>query len=420
MALKIATQPYKGTRDFLPQDYLVLDYIFNVWREVCLKFGYKEYQTPLLESAELYRAKSGEDVGGKELFALRDLADRELALRPEMTPSVTRMVAGIYKEMEKPIRLFNISSFYRNERPQKGRNREFWQLNADIFGEDSLNTDVEILSLAIELMRAFNAPGESYTLYYSSRRLLNDFFEKILLIEDENEKIRISRLLDKYEKFDDKKEFAQMIRDSSLDDAQADNITGFLQGNIENLKDTASYQDIEYFQKAMKNLGYGNNAKFRTGIIRGFDYYDGMIFEVYDNNPENRRSLFGGGRYNGLADIFGSENFPAVGFAPGNETTRIFLENWNLLPELNRYKKFYFMPLLDESKYLEILNAANRLRRKGYRVEVDLKEQTLTSALRDANKKGYENVIIVGEEELNNNVVKIKNMTSGEQTTEEI
>ncbi|MCA9386774.1 ATP phosphoribosyltransferase regulatory subunit, partial [Candidatus Dojkabacteria bacterium] len=155
--MNLSNQPPKGTADWLPSEFAIRKYIFDTWREVCTRFGYEEYLTPIIESAEIYRVKSGEDVGGKELMTMFDRAEREYAIRPEMTPSVTRMVSKIYNDTPKPIRLFSIANYFRNEKPQRGRNREFWQLNFDIFGSDSINADVEIIQMAIEIMKAFGA-----------------------------------------------------------------------------------------------------------------------------------------------------------------------------------------------------------------------------------------------------------------------
>ena len=165
----LLTQPYKGTEDLLFEDFQIQKYIFDIWRDTCLKFNYKEYITPVLENSRIYKAKSG--AVKDELFTLKDRGDRDLALRPEMTPSVTRVVSSIYKEVSKPIRLFSIANFFRNEAPQKGRLREFWQLNYDIFGSESLDADGEIMSIAIEIMLAFKAPAGSFKLLFSNRIL---------------------------------------------------------------------------------------------------------------------------------------------------------------------------------------------------------------------------------------------------------
>lgn len=419
--MQLSTQPYKGTKDFFPEDQLVQNYIFNVWREVCLKFGYKEYQTPLLESADIYRAKSGEDVGGKELFTLRDLADRELAIRPEMTPSITRLVARIYNETPKPIRLFNISNFCRNERPQKGRNREFWQLNADIFGEESINADIEILSLAIELVRAFNPPSDAFILYFNNRKLIDSFLNEILGISPDK-KQDLVRLLDKFEKYSNQDDFVKALVNLGLEESQVTNVMKYLASNsvtlLENfpeLETTEGAKELIYLQESMTTLDYQNAIQFKPNIIRGFDYYDGIIFEVFDTNPENNRSLFGGGRYNGLGQLFGIKNMPAVGFAPGNETFRIFLENWNLLPDVDEYKKIVYFPILEKIPFAEIQVLANVLRGRGKRVQVGTNVENLNTALRNVNKWEIEEIAIYGQQEKDNKEIILKNMRTGNQ-----
>lgn len=426
MKNEISTQPYKGTKDFLPEDQLVQEFIFDTWKEVCLKFGYKEYQTPLLEQAEIYRAKSGEDLGGKELFTLTDLAGRELAIRPEMTPSVTRMVSKIYNSTPKPIRLFNISNFCRNERPQKGRNREFWQLNADIFGEDSINADIEILTLALEIMLAFNPPANAFKLFFNNRKLIDSFFSEVVKIPEESRQ-DLMRQMDKYEKYESDDDFIKALLDKGFDSETITKTINFLKSdnntllsNFPELENTEGASEILYVQKTLSSLGYGDFIQFKTTVIRGMDYYDRIIFEVFDMNPENNRSLFGGGSYNGLSKIYGIENMPATGFAPGNETFRIFLENWGLIPELNKYQEIIYFPLLEGIEYVEALEAANVLRARGNRVQLDLKTTSIAAALRNANRLGVEKVALYGRDEKENNNITVKNMNTGDQKIEDL
>ena len=335
----LSTSPYKGTKDFYPDDQIVQNYIFDTWRKVCLSHSFEEYQTPTIEPKEIYEAKSGEDVGNKELFTFTDLGERQLCLRPEMTPSVTRIVAAKYKELPKPIKYFSIGSFYRNERPQKGRNREFWQINADIFGEGNIYSDLEILSLSIDIMKKFNAPNDSYSFYLNHRELISDFLK---LIEVETSKtIPVIRIIDKYEKLTPHVFESELQK--HLNDTQINQIAKFLTLEFENLtsifpeiENNKGYTEIMELLQTIKKIYPEVNISFKGSLVRGFDYYDGLVFEVYDLNPDNNRSLYGGGRYNGLANIFGQHNFPAVGFAVGNETFRIFLENWNLIPPLDK------------------------------------------------------------------------------------
>ena len=200
--MALSNLPPKGTADWFPAEFKVRKHIFDTWRRVCQSYGFEEYLGPLVESIDIWKAKSGEDVGGSELTQItnRDGELDGLAIRPEMTPSVTRMVSRIWKETEKPLKWFSIANFYRNEKPQKGRNREFWQLNCDIFGEEFLRADIEVLTLALELLRAFNPPSGSYKLKLNHRKLITGFLVEVLGITDEDKQKRITRLMDKYEK----------------------------------------------------------------------------------------------------------------------------------------------------------------------------------------------------------------------------
>lgn len=428
----ISTNPYKGTKDFYPDDMLIQNYIFNGWRQVCENHGFLEYQTPIIENAEIYRAKSGEDVGNKELFAFSDLAERDLALRPEMTPSVTRMVASKYKEMSKPIKLFSIGSFYRNEKPQKGRNREFWQLNADIFGDETIYSDIEILNLAHQIMHFFKAPKESFIININNRNLINSFLENLNLKEED--KVLTIRIMDKYEKITEQKFKEEILKVTNEDNYIL--IKKFLSSNFNelsslfpNLKENIGFKNLYQILNTFKNLGKEDNIRFKSSLVRGFDYYDGLVFEVNDQNKDNPRSLFGGGRYNGLADIFGSQNFPAVGFAPGNETFRIFLENWNLLPALGKFsskKRLYIFAIhnhndeeqsniLQEQVFMvsnEIRNLVNNLI-----VDTSINPRTTSSGLEFASKKQFDYAVIVGEDEIKQKTVTIKKLSDGSQFT---
>ncbi len=419
--MKLNNQPPKGTSDWLPEEYRIRKYIFDTWREVCTRFGYEEYLTPILESADVYRAKSGEDVGGKELMTMTDRAGRELAIRPEMTPSVTRMVTKIYNDTPKPLRLFSIANYFRNEKPQRGRNREFWQLNFDIFGSESFNADLEILQIAAEIMIAFGAKREMYKIKVNNRNVLAKIITKFMQLPEEKVPFAV-RILDKYPKVPQDK-IEELLKELGANVNDWDTLFGALDGYETSIKlligyirDEESYKETEVLVSKVKTL-YDIDIEFNIGLARGFDYYDGMVFEVFDKNPENNRAMFGGGRYNGLAGIFGTQSFPAVGCAPGDETMKLFLEAWNLLPNLESQisNQRYYLALLDETFESEIQAIAKSLRVEGKIVEIGLETQKLGKALEYPNKKNIGNVVIFGEEEKSRGVYKIKNMISGEE-----
>ncbi len=421
MSTSLSNLPVKGTSDWFPEECAIRRYIFDTWRRVNRQFGYEEYLTPILESAEIYRAKSGADIGGKELMTMTDQAGRELALRPEMTPSVMRMVTHLYRQSPKPLRLFSIANFWRNEKPQRGRNREFWQLNTDIFGSNSLNADFEILQLALELMLAFGPARGSFTLYLNHRNLLNTILTDIANIPGAL-RLATVRVLDKYQKLGEAS-FYSALQELGLQQHSIQVLRQFMQSqNMEHLleffpmlRNDAAYQQLTYLLTTLQQCGYGQWIAFNPSIIRGFDYYDGMVFEIFDQHPENLRALFGGGRYNGLAGIFGQDNIPAVGFAPGDETMRLFLTSWNLLPDSLPATRVIYIPLLDEQRLVDVAALAAELRQAGYCVEQGVEAQSMKQALKYANRKQFPYVTLIGEDEAAQGDISLKNMKTGKQ-----
>ncbi|MCX6824743.1 MAG: histidine--tRNA ligase [candidate division SR1 bacterium] len=417
--------PPKGTSDRFPKEFSVRKYIFDTWRTVCKKFGYEEYLGPLVENADIWRAKSGEDVGGSELTLITDRTGKisDLALRPEMTPTVTRMVSRIYLQEPKPIRYFSIANFYRNERPQRGRNREFRQLNIDLFGSHSVYADLEILQVAMEIMLAFNPPKSSRCMYLNSRQIIDYVLDEEVKVPV-NKKTEIVRLMDKREKLK-KEDFILMLQDHGLNPDQIDKIVSYL--SIENISALAKkfpaieknegYMNFHIISSQLAALGYGHLFQFKGSLIRGFDYYDGVVFEVFDLHPDNRRAMFGGGRYNGLAEIFGAKTFPAVGCAPGDEAMKLFLESRAMIPVILDAQKpeLYYVPMLEEEYYDVYCKLAQKLRDTGKMVEQSLELQGVAKALQYANKKEITFVILLGKEEMQSKKYKIKNMKTGEE-----
>ena len=424
MSKKLSNQEPKGTSDWLPEEFLVRKYIFDTWRRVCLRYGFEEYLTPLVESAAIYRAKSGEDIGGKELVTFIDPGGRELSIRPEMTPSVTRLVTKVYASSPKPLKYFSIANFMRNERPQRGRNREFWQLNCDVFGSDSLASDIEILQLALDIMLEFDPPSDSFSLFLNNRKLI----DAVLNLSGASDlsaanKTMVIRTLDKWGKLD-KAAIQERLADAGLDKTAQLVIGKFmasrsleeLNDSLPGINDNLGFKELAEVISALNDRGYGEFIAFNPAVIRGFDYYDGLVFEVFDKNPTNNRALFGGGRYNGLAEIFGEKNFPAVGFAPGDETIRLFLESWKLTDKISASAPArYYLPLLSPALVAETNRLAKELRGQGKNVLAGLEQQSIGKALEFANKKNISQVIILGEDEAAQGIYKIKNMANGSE-----
>lgn len=422
MSTNLPTQPPKGTADWLPEEMAVRQYIFSVWRKVATRYGYREYLTPIVESSEIYRAKSGADVGGKELLTFIDQGGRELSIRPEMTPSVTRLVCQLYDSAPKPIRLFSIANFMRNEKPQRGRNREFWQLNVDIFGATSELSDLEILTMALDIMAEFKAPAKSFYLDINHRGLIDAALFAAGVSDDQ--KTAVTRLMDKWLKFK-AGEFASALSDLGLTAQASDKLIAFLSAVdlddllkiMPELKENAGYQQCSSIINRLADLGYKETVRFKPSVIRGFDYYDGLVFEIFDNNPKNSRAIFGGGRYNGLAELFGHDNIPAAGFAPGDETTKLFLESWGLLDKIKTdlSPEIFYLPILSENLIGETLQLAAKLRADGKAVETGVEVVRLGKALDFANRSQIANMVIFGQPEKELGIYKIKDMDSGEE-----
>lgn len=419
--------PPKWTQDWYPEEYQIRKYIFDVWRKVCVSFGYEEYLWPLVENVEIWKAKSWEDVWWTELTLItnRDWEISDLALRPEMTPSVTRMVTKNFAQMPKPVRYFSVANFYRNERPQRWRNREFWQLNVDMFsaGEFFVTEDLEILQMAVSIMKEFKAPKNSWVLNINHREIINFVLKNIAKIP-ENKQQDVVRIMDKWEKIK-LEDFEKTLLDLWIKNEQVEIICDFMNcEDLESLKnifpEIESSLWFEYLEKVLELCelsGIMEFVKYKSSLIRGFDYYNWTVFEVFDLHPENKRALFGGGRYNWLSWIFGAkEEINAIGFAPWDETMKLFLESWNLVEkvkEKTKVKKMY-LPILDEKLFPEILKLATLLR-KERNVVLWQKEQWFGKAMKIADKSGFDFVVIFGEEEKKKWVYKVKDMKTGKE-----
>ncbi len=415
----LSTQPAKWTQDRYPQEFQIRKYIFDSWRKVCLKFWYQEYLWPLVENAEIRKAKSGEDVWWSELTMItnREWKISELALRPEMTPTVTRMVAKNYAQLAKPIRYFSIANFYRNERPQRGRNREFRQLNVDMFGSDSIYADVEILTLAISLMLEFNPPKWSWKLNINNRFIIDSILSEIWLSGDIKQET--VRLMDKREKLP-QEAISEILLEKWLNQNQVNMLVEYMNSStIQDLiKKFPSIQDSKWIQQtnfiiqSLNNLWYSEYLEFKPSLIRWFDYYDGVVFEIFDTHPDNKRALFGGWRYNWLSKIFIKDDIPAVWFAPGDETTKLFLESrWLIDSILNKTQiEKTYIPVLEDSLQDEVFKLAMNFRNYWKNVITGLETQKMIKAIQYADKQDYKFIVIFGEEEKEKWIYKAKNL----------
>jgi len=306
------------------------------------------------------------------------------------------MVAAKRQELGYPLRLFSIPNCFRYERPQKGRLREFWQLNADIFGVEGIEADIEMIQLADSIMKSFGAKDGSYEIRINSRKILNEYFEK----SGAGDLGKVIRLVDKYEKLTDDKfheELNKLVKNPNP-------ILDILSGNIFDIR-------IDEFKKSLKKFGV--DVIYDPKIARGFDYYTDIVFEVFDTNPDNNRSMFGGGRYDGLVGQFGVDPVPTVGFGMGDLTFENFLRANDLVPELKNSTDLVLITIGDV--FTEASKLAGELRQKGLNVSLDATDRKIDKKIKAADKQGVEYVLFVGETELKAQKFNLKNLKTGKE-----
>ena len=411
--LNLSLQPYKGTRDFYPKDFAIQKHLFDIYREVCLSYGYEEYNGPTLESFELYAAKTGEEIVNNELYSFTDRGDRKVAIRPEMTPTVARMIAARIQELPKPIRWFSIANFMRNEAPQRGRLREFWQLNLDIFGVEKLDAEIEMMQISRDIFVKLGATPEMYECRVNNRKLLNAVFSSMGLKEENRQIYKVSKAIDKKDKIS-QEDFEKMLSDAECNSKQIDALTKYLSSSIDDISsfvdnNEIGFQDLMTFFELMSLDSRNNFVKFSPGLMRGFDYYTGMVFEFFDIDETNKRSLFGGGRYDDLISILNGQNLAAVGIAPGEVPMLDFMEVHNLLPKFITNTNI-LVTIIDDAAKGYALDIADKLRLLGYKVMTYIADGKLDKQLKFASQRGIKYVVIAGDLEMSKNTFKIKNM----------
>ena len=418
--MKLSTQPYKGARDFYPDKQAQRDYMFNTMRECVRRFGYEEYDAPLIEPIEIYQAKSGSEIVSEQTYSFIDRGGREVAIRPEMTPTVSRMVAAQRQQLAYPLRWFSIPNLWRYERPQRGRFREHWQLNVDLFGVASINAELELMLVADSIFKAFKADHTMYAYRINHRQLLDAMFETLLNLSKE-QALKMAHLIDRRAKMDHSlflDKIDEILTPKQKEAAVAETLLTLLDIKTidqlpPQLKDSSAAKELSDLLQACKKSGI-LNVTFDISLVRGFDYYSGIVFELYDNNPENNRSMLGGGRYDGLVGLFGVEPLPTVGFGLGDATMTNFLEQHHLMPEFKSDVDIYIAPLNETVE--TATEVANQLRIKGLNVAVDYSGRKLGDQIKAAQKKTIQFVLIIGAREAEAKSYTLKNL---ETSTEE-
>jgi histidyl-tRNA synthetase len=413
---KLSTNPYKGARDFYPEDKRLQRYLFGVMRSVCERYGYEEYDAPLLEPTDLYLQKGNEEIINEQTYTFKDRGDRSVTLRTEMTPSVARMVAGKRQELGCPLRWYSIPQCWRYERMQRGRGREFYQLNVDIFGDDSIAAEHEVLLLTADLMSAYGATQDMYEIRVSSRAFLNHVLTDKLGLSPTVQK-DVTSLIDKSEKMD-QADFRAKLSALVKDEGGAEVLENILAATDisalpDELQDNSSLREVKELLSACQQAGL-QNVRYDASITRGFDYYTDIVFEVFDTHPDNNRSMFGGGRYDNLIGEFRVEPVPTVGFGMGDLTLQNFLELHDLLPDLATETDLYVAVLGDT--YKAALDIVSELRQQNLNVALDALDRKPEKAIKTAEKKGIEHVLFIGQNELDSGEFSLRNIVNGTET----
>lgn len=412
----LPTQPYRGTRDFLPEEMSVRAQIFDTLFKAVETYGFQRYHGPTLEAAAIYEAKSGEELANQQLYRLTDKGGRDLALRPEMTPTVARMIAGNAGKVQLPARWYSHVACFRYERPQRGRVREHFQLNVDLFGSDSFEAEVEIFEVVAAIMKALGAPRELYELRVNDRVLIEGALLHHVGVP-EDKLIEASLVIDRWEKVDADKRAATMA-ELGLSAEQQAKLGELLTMDLDAYREAAGPEHAERSSLAQILSGGMTTAPvvFDPGIVRGLAYYTGTVFEVFDVSPDNRRSIFGGGRYDNLVGLFSNQQISGIGFGMGDVTTWNFLETHGLLPEVDIAPEVYLWAT-DSNYRGSLRELLGSLRDADVRAVPALGETSMKAGLKQASRMGARFAVALSEHEMAEGRVLVKDLSSGEQHT---
>ncbi len=421
-------QSLPGFREFYPLDCARRNFVFDAFRRVALRFGFQEFDAPVLEPLELYIEKSGEEIVG-QLFNFTDRGDREVAMRPELTPSLARLVGAKASSLGMPVKWFNIGEHYRYERPQKGRLRAFYQFNGDILGEPGPAADAELIALLVEIFRDLGLTEKDFRIRLSDRNLWFLYLEGLGF--EESKAMEILGVIDKSEKINAEKAmklFEEVLGDQAaalsakvdamksirtIEDLQTllagENLTEESQEKI-----TSRLEDWRVLFSYLEALGVDGFIQTDLGIVRGLAYYTGFVFEAFENEGQFR-ALAGGGRYNDLVKKLGGPDLAAAGFAIGDVTLTDCLDRRNLLPETTPEPDIIAI-LGGEEERLEALKDLAELRRAGYTIVYPLKNQGFGKQFKNAGKSRAKLALIYGGDELAAGKVKIRNLESGDES----
>ncbi len=416
--MTLSTKPLSGMRQRLPNEFNIEKYVTEILSLSSVQAGFQEYDGPVIEPLALFAAKSGGELVGRQSYCFTDRGKREVILRPEMTPSLARMVAA-QGELQLPVRWFSMPLCYRYERPQRGRVREFLQFNLDILGSESLSAELEVIMVLQEIMNSFKAPSSIYKIGWSSRRFMSDALSRCgVHIEIAQE---VFSAIDKRDKMTEEKWANFLLGVCKGDSVLTGKVVSLV--SVESLSDpwlvslmaeSSAFEEVVKFNNLLLGLGI-TSAVFSPAIVRGLDYYTGIVFELMDTGGQNNRSLCGGGRYDNLVGLFGNKKISGVGFGLGVLTLTLFLETYGLIP--NSVKKAspadVYVAVASKDAVISAGLLVTSLRSHGYRVMMDVSGKKLGKQYKEASRYGISYLITVDFEEIDTGKYKMKNLLDG-------
>lgn len=399
-------QPVRGTLDYYPEEMALRTWLNAKMREVSESFGYSEYEGPMLERFELYAAKSGAELVEKQSYVFEDRGGEKITLRPELTPTLARMVASRQRQLTFPLRWWSFGPFWRYEKPQKGRSREFFQWNIDLIGDDSPEADAEIAAVAATFLKNAGLRSNETQILVNNRQLMQAELEELGI--KSQVRMDVFNLIDRRDKLS-AEEWKERGKEIGLDDPQLMGIEAL----IENNELWKKSPGMQRFFKAIEVFGVQDYVRFAPYIIRGLDYYTGTVFEAWDTAGEFR-AIFGGGRYDALVNAVGGDPVPAVGLAIGNVVISLMLQAFGHLPDLQSGAPI-FITAFDQDHLLESLNLAAELRSAGLKVTSHLTPDKLQKQFKHADRIGARLVLVLGPDEIKEKTVSVKDLRTGEQ-----
>ena len=411
MAKKAVIQSVKGTRDFYPELMAVRKWLYETAGSVAEIYGYQEYEGPLIESLELYAAKSGDELVKDQSFVFEDRGGNLITLRPELTPTLARMVAQRQNQLLFPIRWWSFGPFWRYERPQKGRTREFFQWNIDLIGSKSAAADAELIAIVATFFQKVGLAPQDAQILVNNRQLMEAELASIGIAAGDFK--NIFRLIDRRDKLPQEK-WQAYAAELGLQTSQIEQLHGLLAD--QNLWQKSS--DLKDLFPAIDALGVSDYVQFAPNVIRGLDYYTGTVFEAQAIKGDIRRSILGGGRYDNLLSDVGGDKIPAVGFAMGDLVISLVLEELNLIPAaITSPPANILVTLFNDASYKESLALANQLREAGIKVNSYPQADKLSKQLQYADRSGIKIAVLLGPDEIIKDVITIKNLVTGDQQT---